>query len=198
MKVCDIDSQPIVGQWTLCGNIDLGQCLAQVTACCLTAPSHYMNQCLTWNWWYPPQCNFIEDILVKIFNQNCYLKIFMHLPEDNVLQALYGCLFQEAWPWHYSDIIMSTVASQITSLTIVYSTLYSDANQRKHQSSVSLAFVTGIHLWMVNSSHKGPVTQKMFPFDNIIMDFTICDISRKMGTGNDIISWKIFLKIYMF
>ena len=42
---------------------------------------------------------------------------------------------------HYSDVIMSTIASQITSLTIVYSTVYSDADQRKHQSPASLAFV---------------------------------------------------------
>ena len=43
------------------------------------------------------------------------------------------------------------------------------ADQRKHQSSASLAFVRGIHLWPVNSPHKGPVTGKMFPFDVVIM-----------------------------
>ena len=58
---------------------------------------------------------------------------------------------------------MRPMASQITSLTIVYSTVYSDADQRKHQSSASLAFVWGIH------PHKGPVTRKMFPFDDVIM-----------------------------
>ena len=47
--------------------------------------------------------------------------------------------------YHYDDVIMGTMASQITSLTIVYSTVYSDADQRKHQSSASLAFVRGIH-----------------------------------------------------
>ena len=46
---------------------------------------------------------------------------------------------------HYIDVIMTTMASQITSLTIVYSTVYSDADQRNHQSSASLAFVWGIH-----------------------------------------------------
>ena len=46
---------------------------------------------------------------------------------------------------HYNDVRMGTIASQITSLTIVYSTVYSDADQRKHQSSASLAFVWGIH-----------------------------------------------------
>ena len=70
---------------------------------------------------------------------------------------------------HYSDIIMGTIASQITSLTIVYSTVYSDADQRKHQSSTSLAFVWGIHRGPVNSPHKWPVTRKMFPFNEVIM-----------------------------
>ena len=67
---------------------------------------------------------------------------------------------------------MTAMASQITSLTIVYLTVYSDADQRKHQSSVSLAFVRGIHMWPVDSSHKGPVTRKMFPFDDAIIPYT--------------------------
>ena len=71
---------------------------------------------------------------------------------------------------HYGDVIMSTMASQITSITIVYSTVYSCTDQRKHQSSASLAFVRGIHRWPVNSPHKRPVTRKMFPFDDVIMD----------------------------
>ena len=75
-----------------------------------------------------------------------------------------------SWPFpHYSDVRMGAVASQITSFTIVYSTVYSDADQRKHQSSESLAYVRGIHRGPVNSPHKGPVTRKMFPFDDIIM-----------------------------
>ena len=67
------------------------------------------------------------------------------------------------------DVIMSAIASQITSLTIVYSTVYSGADERKYQSSASLAFVRGIHRWPVNSPHKGPVTLKMFPFDDVVM-----------------------------
>ena len=62
--------------------------------------------------------------------------------------------------------------SQITSLTIVYSTLYSGADQRKHQSFASLAFVRGIHRSLVNASHKGPVMRKMFPFDDVIMTYS--------------------------
>ena len=64
---------------------------------------------------------------------------------------------------------MGAMASQITSLTIVYSTFYSGEDQRKHQSSTFLAFVQGIHREPVNSPHKGPVTRKMFPFEDIIM-----------------------------
>ena len=75
------------------------------------------------------------------------------------------------WKFHYNDVIMSTIASQITSLTIVYSTVYSGADQRKHQSSASLAFVRGIHRGPVNSPHKGTVTRKMFPFDDVIMQW---------------------------
>ena len=71
--------------------------------------------------------------------------------------------------WHENDVIMGAIASQITSLTSVYSIVYSDADQRKHQSSASLAFVRGIHRGPVNSPHKWPVMRKMFPFDDVIM-----------------------------
>ena len=71
---------------------------------------------------------------------------------------------------HYCDVIMNTITSQITSLTIVYLTVNSGLDQRKHQSSASLAFVRGIHRRPVNSPHKGPVTRKMFPFDDVIMN----------------------------
>ena len=70
---------------------------------------------------------------------------------------------------HHSDVITGAMASQITNLTIVYSTVNLDADQRKHQSPESLAFVRGIHRWPVNSPHKGPVTRKMSPFHDVIM-----------------------------
>ena len=91
---------------------------------------------------------------------------------------------------------MSAMASQITSLTIVYSCFYSGADQRKPQSSASLAFVRGFHRWPVNSPHKGPITQKMFPFDDVIMK--LADILRK--TFRLAISWGkncfLWLKFY--
>ena len=64
---------------------------------------------------------------------------------------------------------MGALASEITSLTIVYSAVYSGADQRKHESSTSLAFVRGMHLWPVNFPDKGPITWKIFPFDDVIM-----------------------------
>ena len=64
---------------------------------------------------------------------------------------------------------MGEIASQITNLTIVYSTVYSGADPRKHQSSASLAFVRGNPRRPVNSPHKWPVTREMFPFDEVIM-----------------------------
>ena len=63
---------------------------------------------------------------------------------------------------------MSPMASQITSLTFVYSTDYSGADQRNHQSPASLAFVRGSPM-TGEFPHKGPVTRKMFPFDDVIM-----------------------------
>ena len=60
---------------------------------------------------------------------------------------------------------MGTMASQITSITIVYSSIYS----RTDQSPASLAFVRGIHRWPVNSPHNEPVTRNIFPFDDVII-----------------------------
>ena len=75
---------------------------------------------------------------------------------------------------HYDDVVMGAIASHITSLTIVYTTVYWDSDQSKHQSSASLAFVWGIHRAPVNSPHKWPVTRKMFPFHDVIMSTKIC------------------------
>ena len=80
--------------------------------------------------------------------------------------------YLEHFQWnltHYNDVIMGTMASQITSLTIVYSTVYSGADHRRHQRFASLAFVREIHRGPVNSSRKMPVTRKMFPFDDVII-----------------------------
>ena len=77
------------------------------------------------------------------------------------------CYF-DSFDIHYNGVKMESMASQIISLALVYSTVYSGAD-KKHQSSASLAFVRGIHGGPVNSPHKWPVTRKMFPFDDVIM-----------------------------
>ena len=64
---------------------------------------------------------------------------------------------------------MGVIESQITSLTIGNSIVYSGADQRKYKSPVSLARVRGIHRWWVNFLQELPVTQKMFPFDDVNM-----------------------------
>ena len=94
----------------------------------------------------------------------------VHEIDKKITTALSVPSFTATLNEHYSDVIMSAMASQITSLTIVYPTVYSGADQRKHQSSASLAFVRGIHCYPVNSPHKGPVMRKMFPFDDVIMN----------------------------
>ena len=75
---------------------------------------------------------------------------------------------------HYNDVIMSTMASQITRLTIVYSTVYSRRISKKTSKLRVAGFVRGIHRWPVNSPHKGPVTRKMIPFDDVIMGIQGC------------------------
>ena len=85
---------------------------------------------------------------------------------------------------HYSDVIMGAMASQMTSLTIIYWTVYSSADQRKHRSSVSLPFVQGIHRWPVNSPHKRPVTRKRFPFDDVIMNCMFFSVPMKWALAD--------------
>ena len=84
---------------------------------------------------------------------------------------------------HYNNVIMGAMASEITSLTIVYSTDFFWQRSKKHQSSASPAFVRGIHQWAVYSLHKGPVTRKMFPFDDVIMVWVTFPYRRGTGIG---------------
>ena len=91
---------------------------------------------------------------------------------------------------HNNDAIMGAIASQITSLTIVCSIVYADADQRKHQRSASLAFVRRIHRRPLNSPHKLPVTQKMFPFDDVIMSHIWCQLPCYSHIYSQSSAWK--------
>ena len=96
---------------------------------------------------------------------------------------------------------MGTIESQIASLAIVYSIVYSSADQRKHQSSVSLAFVWGIHWGPVNSPHKWPVTRKMIPFDDVMMNqgnyhkYIKFLINLVTGSGDGLVLIRAIIKI---
>ena len=100
-----------------------------------------------------------NNVNMYMWYKTVYYKLY--LTTLTLLLHLTSKLFKEQPHIHHSDVIMGTMASQITSLTIVYWTLYSVADQRKHQSSASLAFERGIHRGPVNSPHKWPVTRKI-------------------------------------
>ena len=88
---------------------------------------------------------------------------------------------------HYSDVMMSEMASQIIGVvTIVYSTVCSGEDQRKYQRSASLAFVRGIHRWPVNSPHKWPVTRNMFPFDGPCNQPCVCPRFRLINRNKNL------------
>ena len=105
------------------------------------------------------------------------------------------------WLTHYINVIISHWVSNLDCLL----NRFWGADQRKHQSCASLAFVWGIHQWPVDSSHKGPVTRKIFPFDDVIMHpsiynhteqqpdtWTLCIISdMDFGTNVICFSWQV-------
>ena len=114
-------------------------------------------------WFETPSCSLWRHYNAFCSCLNAFIKYWCNYCEHLICRDRF--LIQK----HNSDVIMSAMASQITSLTIVYSTLYSETYQRKHQNSTSLAFVRGIHRWPVDSPHKGPVTRK---FKDVIMVHT--------------------------
>ena len=111
-----------------------------------------------------------QDTIIILFDINITIKeVPICFTTAPTVPLLHPPWMHRSVSTHYSDAIMGEMSSQITSLTIVYSTVYSGVDQSKHQSSASLAFVWGIHRGPVNSPHKWPVTRKMFPFDDVIM-----------------------------
>ena len=134
----------------------------------------------SWSWWFETlsrplwrHCNGLVADITKLPSGGFPWTSL--ITNQHWFRWQLGAVRQQAITWsnHYDDVIMMAIASQITSLTIVYSAVYSGAHQRKHQSSASLAFVWGIHRGPVNSPHKWPVTRKMFPFDDVIMCWPI-------------------------
>ena len=112
------------------------------------------------------------DVISNIFCRFLAINIILKTNRINVCTA-YSNNLAHQWRKHANSSFQwrhnGAIVSQIISLTIVYSTVYTGADQRKHQNSASLAFVWGIHRGPVNSPHKGPVTRKIFLFDDVIM-----------------------------
>ena len=95
-------------------------------------------------------------------------------------------LLQLMLVYHYDDVMVSAMPSQITTLTIVHSTVYPGADQRKHpRCSAPMAFLPGIHRWPMISTHKGPVPRKMFPCDDVIMSHKWPDNHTSMRRFGD-------------
>ena len=143
--------------------------------------THSFTRCVLWNPWAP--CEMDPYNCMDSSHKSNTAQIKQLHPTDTVgCHYLFLPLIQtgpdrQVLKYHYNDVIMGAIPSQITSLTIVYSIVYSDANQRKHQSSASMAFVRWIHKW--------PVTRKMFPFDDVIMSFASgCRVGRNFQNTN--------------
>ena len=140
-------------------------------------PDHYLNQ-----WWPSLATHTTVHPCSKVIGT------FFCNVEKWYSNSKYQCAILT----YSSDVIMGAMASQIAGLTIVYKTVYSGADKRKHQSSALLAFVRGIHRWPVNSPHKWPVTRKMFPFDDVIMN---CMHTILFHVGKIPHSWHKYLRV---
>ena len=105
-----------------------------------------------------------ELIITSDFGAICFLQNLNYALISSLwngpLVFFFG-VFSYKCPGYYSGVIMGTMASQITSLTIVYSTVYS-----RRLSKTSKRHDTG---FCANSPHEWPVTRKMFLLDDVIM-----------------------------
>ena len=124
-----------------------------------------ISHCFTWMKLatHPDACHLISVCKAVMMIQLCLFQGSVSQRLMNGLNMVMTCpCVCSHCNQHYIDVIMTTMASQITSLTVVYSTVHSDADQRKHQSSASLAFVWGIHRdrWIPRT--KGQLRGKCF------------------------------------
>ena len=120
-------------------------------------------------WWHHNGEAWVTSYpVMAVITWNCCRSQNKRVPwfQSNDRNAPYN--FQQ-----YSDVLTNAMASQLTGVLIVCPNVRSGTDQRKHQSSASLAFVRGIHRWRVYSPHKGPVTRKTFPFYDIIMSIDV-------------------------
>ena len=132
-------------------------------------------------------------LVVAMIRDVEYWHIIRHMYiERGVVQNIDKMNSYRIMTTHYNDVIIGAIASQIASLAIVYSTVYSGWDHRKYKISASLAFVCGIHRDRWIPRRKRPVTRKMFPFDDVIMKCNkaqpVC-IIRGMNCTNILYIW---------
>ena len=139
-------------------------------------------------------------IVAMFFSENQLCHTYTCLRQSNTLVVIFTTWH---FPQHYSksninqysDVIMTTMASQITSLAFVYSIVYSCADLRERQRSASLAFVRRIHRWPANFPNHGPVTRKMFSFDDVIMQWYTagpeCQMPSYKFQGEGFLPWHV-------
>ena len=124
----------------------------------------------------------VTNISKKKFSQMCY---YDKQPYSVMAYHLISI------EYHCSDVIMSVMASQITDISIICSTVCSGVDQRRHQSSASLAFVRGIHRWPVDCSHKQYAAHDIRRVREVSMGFPL---QAKMDPWN---GSQVKLKFYM-
>ena len=114
--------------------------------------------------------NFNDVYCTLIFGLSYHqgLRIHICFRKHDSIGSEYGLSLVRCQVITLTSAGLSLIGLSVT-LNLSITTVYSDADQRRHQSSASLVFVRGIHQRPVNSPHKWPVTRKMFPFDDVIM-----------------------------
>ena len=146
----------------------------------------------SWGWWFETpsrplwrHCNDLDlsSVAFNTFWMTVTCQIYMH--DEWTSERGDIC--------HYGDVIMRAMASRIAGVSIVCSTICSGTDQRKHQSSASLAIVRGIHRWPVDSQHKGPV-----PFDDVIMVAPYVLFQRVTYRIYAVVYIYIYIYIYLY
>ena len=161
----------IIGIMRLCLYVASSILLNIQTLCCIWLEQLQIISISTKFCIFFSKCTFIWCIFFYVMINNRFSSLWPGEPiRPEILVTIdSGNGSFHAKPLHYSDIIMSAMVSQIIGFSVVCSAAYSYADQRKHPRSAALAFVRGLHRWPEDSPHKGSVTRKMFPFDDVFM-----------------------------
>ena len=133
--------------------------------------------------------NYVTGISAIWMHAEAYCSPYDEKGGEINMYWFYSCLSSKVD--HYSDVIMSAMASQITAVSNVCSTVCSGVDQRKHQSSVSLVIVRGMHRWPVDSLYKDQWLGKCFRLMTSL--WTATSFATKVA-GNSPSDWHVNVK----